>query len=161
MKKILVMGLAAVATLGIASCDNQVKPSGEGDKDVLYSGILPAADAQGIIYTLRLEYDADHNYTDGDFAMVENYLQYDSVAASGLKEAVTSYSEGDFKKESKQVDGATVEYIRLIPDAKEGLGAASTTETYFVVNADGSLTMVGPDLQKSEVPGLNYTLTVK
>ncbi|MDE6498581.1 MAG: hypothetical protein K2L21_07975 [Muribaculaceae bacterium] len=165
MKKVLFMMLA-VASLGFVSCnkcDTKAAPAADkgGDKEVLYSGILPAADAQGTVYTLKLDFDDDHNYTDGDFTMVENTLAADTVAASGLKEVATSYTKGDFRKESKQVDGATVEYIRLIPDAKDALGAPSAASGYFVVNEDGSLTMVGADLTKSVNPELNYTLTVK
>lgn len=167
MKKTVLMGLAAVATLGFTACDSSNASSraalstGGGDKEVLYSGILPAADAQGTIYTLKLEFDDDNNYTDGDFTMVENSIVTDTVVASGLKEVATSYSKGDFRKESKQVDGATVEYIRLIPDAKDALGTPSGSSLYFVINPDQSLTMVGADLQKSVNPDLNYTLTVK
>lgn len=164
MKKVLFMMLA-VASLGLVSCDkcdSKAAPAGKGgDKEVLYSGILPAADAQGTVYTLKLEFDDDHNYTDGDFTMVENTLAADTVAASGMKEVATSYTKGDFRKESKQVDGATVEYIRLLPDAKDALGAPSAASGYFIVNEDGSLTMVGADLTKSVNPELNYTLTVK
>lgn len=164
MKKITLLGLALFAAFGFSSCNNADKsaPSGKGgDKEVLYSGILPAADAQGTIYTLKLEFDDDNNYTDGDFTLVENTLAADTVSASGLKEVATSYSKGDFRKESKQVDGATVEYINLIPDTKDLLGAPSAASMYFIINADNSLTMVGADLQKSVNPDLNYTLTVK
>lgn len=166
MKKSLLLGLAAVAALGFTACNKTDCKSGAactkgGDKEVLYSGILPSADAIGTVYTLKLEFDDDHNYTDGDFTLVENTLAADTLAASGLKEAATSYSKGDFRKESKQVDGVNVEYIRLVPKAKDALGAASAASMYFIVNADGSLTMTGTDLQKSENPALNYTLTVK
>ncbi len=165
MKKTLLFGMVALATLGITSCGNSSNPSsvtqkGNGDKEVLYSGILPVADAQGTVYTLKLDFDDDNNYTDGDFTMVENTLASDSLTSSGIKIMATSYSKGDFRKESKEVNGATVQYIRLLPDAKDGLGAASAATTYFLVNADESLTMVGADLQKSETPGMNYTLTV-
>ena len=78
-----------------------------------------------------------------------------------MKEVATSYTKGDFRKESKQVDGATVEYIRLMPDAKDALGTASAASGYFLMNEDGSLTMVGADLQKAVNPEMNYTLTVK
>lgn len=167
MKKTVMLGLAAVAALGFTACNNSNATSGAaqakngGDKEVLYSGILPAADAQGTIYTLKLEFDDDHNYTDGDFTMIENTLATDTVAASGLKEVATSYTKGDFRKESKQVDGTTVEYIRLLPDAKDALGAASASSLYFIINADESLTMVGADLQKAANPEMNYTLTIK
>ena len=164
MKKTVLFGLAAVAALGFTACDNAQKDAQVNtgdDKVVLYSGVLPAADAQGTIYTLKLEFDDDNNYTDGDYTMVENTLVADTLSATGVKEAATSYTKGDFKKLSKQVDGATVEYIQLTPDAKDALGTPSASSLYFIVNPDQSLTMVQADLQKSETPGLNYTLTVK
>lgn len=165
MNKTILLGLAAVAALGFASCDtattsNGATQTGKGDKDVLYSGILPSADAMGTVYTLKLEYDDDHNYTDGDFVMIENTLASDTTTATGFSEAATSYTEGDFTKESKQVGGTTIEYIRLAPDAKDALGTPSAASMYFIVNADGSLTMVGADLQQPAIPDL-YTLTVK
>lgn len=167
MKKTLIIGLAALTTLGFAaccnksdSCDKAADKCCTGDKEVLYSGILPAADAQGTVYTLKLEFEKEHGCTEGDYSMVETTLAPDTVAASGLKEVATSYTKGDFRKESKQIDGTTVEYIRLIPDAKDALGDTSASSTYFIVEEDGSLTMVGADLQKSVIPELNYTLTV-
>ncbi len=169
MKKIILAGVAAIAALGFSACCNSnscdkdaAKAADKGEtKDVLYSGILPSADALATVYTLRLEYDDDNNYTDGDYELIENTLAADTVAASGIKEALTSYSAGDFRKASKEVNGATVEYIELTPDAKDALGAASASSLYFVVNADNSLTMTGASLEKSETPGLNYTLTAK
>ncbi len=166
MRKTLMLEIAAVAALGFVSCNNNKStcsnaPAKGGDKEVLYSGVLPSADALGSVYTLKLEFDDDHNYTDGDFTMVETTLAADTVAASGLKDIAASYTKGDFRKETKQVDGTTVEYIRLIPDAKDALGTPSSASMYFVVNADESLTMVSANLQKSENPDLNYTLTMK
>lgn len=165
MKKTVLFGVAAVAAFAFASCNNSntgaAPVKGSGDKDVLYSGILPSADAQCTVYTLKLEFDDDHNYTDGDFDMVENTFAADTIDASGLKEVLTAYTSGDFRKASKVVDGVTVEYIELIPDAKDALGGGSACSNYFVINPDQSLTMVGADLVKSEMPGMNYTLTVK
>lgn len=167
MKKTLIIGLAALAAIGFTACcdktDSCDKAAGKcctADQEVLYTGILPAADAQGTVYTLKLEFEKEHGCTDGDYTMVETTLAADTVAASGLKEVATSYTKGDFRKESKQVDGATVEYIRLLPDAKDALGTPSASSMYFLVEEDGSLTMVGADLQKSVVSELNYTLTV-
>lgn len=166
MKKSVLFGLAAVAALGLASCGNSCdKKACDGgkcdDKEELYSGILPSADAQCTVYTLKLDWDDDHNYTDGDFEMIENTLAADTIDASGLKEVVTAYTSGDFRKASKEVNGATVEYIELVPDAKDALGGSSAASAYFVINPDQSLTMVGADLEKSEMPGMNYTLTLK
>lgn len=167
MKKVALIGIA-ICALGITACNNSKSNNtattlpvvGHGDKEVLYSGILPAADAQGTLCTIKLEYDDDNNYTDGDFTMVENSIVADTVAAAGIKEVATSYSSGDFCKASKQIDGATVEYIVLTPDAKDVLGAASASPTYFILNADQSLTLVNSNIEMPENPEL-YTLTVK
>ncbi len=164
MKKTVLMGLAVMATLGVTSCNDSnstTKESKEGtDKMELYTGILPSADAQGTVYTLKLDYDNDNNNTEGDFAMTENTLVTDSLSVTGFKQMATSFSEGDFKKESKELNGAKVEYIRLIPDAKDALGTVSSSSSYFVINSDGSLTMVDANLQMPENPE-NYTLSVK
>lgn len=166
MNKFVLLGAAAAAAVGLSACNNSngqsVDPSasnGKGDKEVLYSGVLPAADAFGSVYTLKLDFDDDNNYTDGDFQLVENTLSVDTLG--NVTNLTASYNEGDFRKLSKVVDGATVEYIQLTPDAKDALGTPSASSMYFIVNADQSLTMVNADLQKSETEGLNYTLTVK
>lgn len=165
MKKTAIMMLTLLASIGFTACNNSCDKAkcdkSCNDKEVLYSGILPAADAQGTVYTLKLDFDDDNNYTDGDFTMIENTLAADTVAASGLKEVATSYTKGDFTKTSKQVDGDVINYIRLVPDAKDALGTASSSTMYFIINADESLTMVGEDLQKAADPAMNYTLTVK
>ncbi len=156
--------LTVMASLGFTACNNTCdssKTCSKGnDKEVLYSGVLPAADADGTVYTLKLEFDEEHNYTDGDFTMVETSMVTDTVSVQGMKVVATSYSKGDFRKESKVVDGATVDYIRLVPDAKDALGTPSASSDYFIINADESLTMVGADLQKAVNPEMNYTLTV-
>lgn len=168
MKKIILFGAAAlVAAAGLTACNDNAKSCSSegacdksGDKEALYAGVLPAADAAGTAYTLKLDYDDDNNYTDGDYTLIENTLSVDSLTGV-LTDVATSYSEGDFSKKSKAVGDSTVEYIELVPDAKDALGAASASSLYFLVNADQSLTMVGADLSKSENEGLNYTLTVK
>lgn len=164
MKKTLLMALGAAAVISLASCSNDCKEKcnatdGKTTDEVLYSGILPSADAQASVYTLRLDYSKCG--TKGDYQLVENTLAADTTAASSLKEVVTSYTEGDFTCETKVVNGDSVKYIKLVPDAKDALGGASSASNYFVVNADNSLTMTGEDLVKSETPGLNYTLTRK
>lgn len=163
MNKFVLFGAVAAAALGLTACNGNAKSADvsavDGDKEVLYSGVLPSADALGTVYTLKLDFDDDHNYTDGDFALVENSLSVDSVG--NVSEVTTSYTEGDFQKLSRSVDGAEVEYIALTPVAKDALGDVSACSNYFIVNADGSLTMVNADLSRSENTELNYTLTVK
>lgn len=160
MKKTILFALAAVAALGFSACNNSTATtkdssvSRSSSERVLYSGILPSADALGTVYTIRLNYD--DNRTSGDYEMLENTLAGDTTTASGLKEVYTAYTEGDFHRASKQVDGATVEYLQLEPDKN-----VASAPMYFVINADNSITMVGEDLVKTEMPGMNYTLTAK
>lgn len=161
MKKIFV-GIALIS-LALTACDNnRDRNHGSlGDKEELYAGIMPAADAEGILYTLKLDYDDDHNYTDGDFQLVETALIGDTVSAMNLRTGVTSLTEGDFRIETSTAEGETTSYMRLVPDVKESLGAASTSTLYFIVNPDKSLTMVNSDLTKAANDSLNYTLTLK
>lgn len=161
MKKIFV-GIALIS-LALTACDNNrgSNHGSLGDKEELYAGIMPAADAEGILYTLKLDYDDDHNYTDGDFQLVETALLSDTVSAMNLRTGVTSLTEGDFRIETSTAEGETTSYMRLVPDAKESLGAASTATLYFIINPDKSLTMVNSDLTKAANDSLNYTLTLK
>lgn len=156
MKKTVLAGLAAIAALGFTACNSGVTG---GDKAELYSGILPAADAQGNVYTLKLDFDDDNNYTDGDYTLVESSLVSDTTTVVGIKPVAVSYTEGDFKKQSKRTGDATVDYIVLTPDAKDAMGAPSASSMYFVVNSDGTLTMVAEDLQVPANAEL-YTLSV-
>lgn len=168
MKKTALFVLAAGA-LAFTACSNShasnasavagAKDKGH-DKEVLYSGILPAADADGILYTLKLDFDDDHNYTDGDYIMIDNTLVADTTEVSGIKATAVSYYEGDFVKKTRQVNGATVEYLVLTPDAKDLMGAADNHPIYMIVNADESLTVVNSDLDMPAVPEL-YTLKVQ
>lgn len=164
MKKTILTGLAAVAALAFTACHSaekqpsQAQVKGDNDKEVLYSGILPAADAIANLYTVVLDYDGDKNYTEGDYTMVLQSLTSDSTDVSGLKQAAVGYVTGDFKKATKEVNGKTVEYVKLTPE--DYLGASGVTPFYFVVNEDGSLTMTAEDLEVTPSP-LNYTLSVR
>lgn len=163
MNKLILLAAATAAAAGLAACSNTssnaaAPQAGSGDKAVLYSGILPAADADGTAYALRLDYDDDRGYADGDFSLTETTFAIDSAGAAA--EVAASYTEGDFAKKTKTVNGQAVEYIQLAPDAKDALGDASSCSLYFIVNPDGSLTMANADLTPAS-SGLNYTLTAK
>lgn len=145
MKKFLILGLGVIGALSIVSCDNKAASKCQGgDEEILYTAIVPGADNMGTVYSLAMDYDHDDN--DGDYLLVENTLVSDSLAATGFTSSTTSLTKGDFKKLSKTVDGAVVEYIQLVPDAKDALGAPSAGSGFFVINQDGSLTMVAEDL---------------
>lgn len=160
MKKIVLMAGVALATLGFASCDSNKTAKTADDaanapkEDVVdvYSGVLPAADCDGVRYTLTLEYDTDDN--DGDYKLVEAYLQADSTAVGGFKDLKSYASEGDFTVTKK--DGKT--YLKLVKDAKDSQAEAADN-LYFVVDSENAITMTNSDYEVSANPDMNYTLT--
>jgi len=132
---------------------------GKRDMAAVYSGILPAADTDGIRYTLKVDYDDDSNLTKGDYDLVEEYLEANGT--NSYRSIKRVKSEGDFTVMTKTVNGKTVKYLRLVPDAGDSDAEAGTEPMYFRVDSNGSITMVNSDLKASTNPGLNYTLTVK
>ncbi len=160
MKKI-VLGMAALAALGLASCggnnkcDNKANCDGKcEDKVEVFTGVLPGADNEGVRYTLNLEYDDDHNCTEGDYKLDETYLVADSTATDGVRADKSFKSEGDFTITEK--DGKKV--YKLVPDAKDSNAEATLTPMYFILDNDSTLTMVNAELERSVNPDLNYSL---
>lgn len=158
MKKSFYIASAAVAMLAIASCtsnkkaENQTTPQAEVEHVTeVYAGILPAADADGIQYTLLLEYDVDDNFAEGDYNLTETVLTADSTSTTGYVAGATTVSKGDFDVFTK--DGG--KYLKLTDDANE------TDVMYFQVTSDSTIVMVNEELQQSVIPELNYTLTKK
>lgn len=156
MKK-LFLGAAAVAALfamsacsGNKSCDGNACTKGMDD-DMVYTGVLPAADADGVRYTLSLDYDDDHNGNDGDYHLVETYLKGDTTATAGFNDELSFKSKGDFTVEQR--DG--MKYIRLVPKAKK---SSKATSLYFMVDSDSTLTLVNDSLEASPNTAMNYTL---
>lgn len=166
MKKSFYLAAAALAMMSMAACSgNNTNKSCDGDgsckskcKDQVYTGVLPAADAAGVRYTLTLDYDDDHNYTDGDYDLIETYLLTDSVSATGYKDGQSFKSEGDFTvmKGSGENEGKT--YLKLVQDAKDSAKGSNAGPMYFLVESDSTVVMVDSDLQTSVNPDLNYTL---
>lgn len=156
MKKIVFA--AAVAALAFTACNsgNSCKSGNDGDKNELYTGVLPAADADGILYNLSLDFDDDHNFTDGDYHLTETYLMTDTVRGKSF-DGRSFKTEGDFKVETRTVDGKEVKYLKLTPEAKESVGNASSDVLYFIIDSDNSITLTDAELS---MPGdsLNYTL---
>lgn len=162
MKKALLgLFLAPLALASCGNCNNGICNNSGDDKVEIYSGILPAADAEGILYTLRLDYDDDHNFTDGDYDLTQTALVSDSTAMAVVNDGPVNFTEGDFRIQSKNVNGTDTRYIRLVPKAKKSLGAADNSTLYFLVNGDNTLTLVNADLTKAANDSLNYTLTLK
>lgn len=153
MKKTILGACAFAGMLALASCSNgnckgnQCGNSNCSDEDMVYTGVLPAADADGVRYTLTLDYDDDDNCMKGDFDLVETNLKCDSVSGKSC-DASSSKSEGDFTVIEK--DGN--KYLKLV---KKHQAAAPMC---FLVSSDSTLTMVNDSLKVSENPKLNYTL---
>lgn len=154
MKKTHLMVLATLAMLPLAACNDGQKccKSPAPDEDMVYTGILPAADADGIRYTVSLDYD-DDNPSKGDYKLVESYLLQDSTLKVGARDSVSYKSEGDFKVEDAK-GGSSNKYLRLVPDRKY----SDATPLNFLVTSDSTLVLVGPDDTLPEPSGLNYTL---
>lgn len=158
MKKTTILGAAAavLAVAGMASCDGAKSDKGHHDQDKVevYTGVLPAADADGVRYDLRLDYDDDHNFTDGDYDLRETYLTADSTATSGYTDGKSFLSEGDFTV-NKQ-DGKT--YLKLVQDLKDSQAGSNVGPMYFLVESDSTLVLVNDQLRKADNPDMNYTL---
>lgn len=159
MKKIFFLAVAALGLMGMASCSSNScdknKACCDNDKDLIYTGVLPAADAAGVRYLLKLDYD-DKSTERGDYDLLETYVDVDSAAVGGYKDLKTFKSEGDFTSMTK--DGKT--YLKLVADREDSDKGANTETTYFLVASDSTLVLVNADLEESTLPGMNYTLTL-
>lgn len=154
MKKAILFVAAALAMVGMAACSSNDCSKGSCDKakcdsDQIYTGILPAADCDGIRYSLKLDYD--DNGQKGDYDLIEVYLESDTTTVTGIKDSVAYKSEGDFTVVEK--DGK--KYLKLVKDAKDS-NAQASDELYFEVG-EGTITMVNSDLEAAAMPEL-YTL---
>lgn len=155
MKKTFYFAAAALVALAAGACSDKgscTKDSARGDLKEVFTGVLPAADAEGIRYTLNLDYDDDNNYTDGDYALVETYLvtNTDSVSKLSYNDSVSYKSKGDFNVVEKNGN----KYLQLVPDRKYPNASALN----LMVNNDSTLTLVGSNLEPAEPSALNYTL---
>lgn len=151
MKKTILFSAAGLALISMAACSGNCSDKGscaKSDVDEVYTGVIPAADTEGIRCTLLLDYDDSGN--DGDYTFVQTYIQADTTAAIGYSDISTFVTEGDFKVEQK----GDKKYIKLEAD-KSQTGAAATP-VYFVVDSGSAITMTNDQLQVT--PGLNYTL---
>lgn len=153
-----IMAALAVA-MGAASCSHNGKSCNVADvPDRIYTGVLPAADAEGVRYTLKLDYDDDKGNLAGDYDLVEAYLVSDSISKTGHKDSSLFKSEGDFVIEDGTGENAGKRYIKLMSDRKDSSAGSVTGPLYFLVESDSTLVLVDSQLKQSETPGLNYTL---
>lgn len=148
----------ALAIAALAGCSEHKQNDGGKDVNPVtdstdrheeYTGVLPAADTEGIEYTLHLKYDSDDNFTEGDYRMHQVYMS--------ATNPVTYDSKGNFKVLTGTPRSATQKYLRLISDPANN---APTDTTYFVVSSDSTITMTGSDLVPA-ASGLDYTLKLK
>lgn len=155
MKKTFCMAAAALAVLAMTSCGNCNNKCNKGEKidDLTYTGILPAADAEGIRYSLKLDYDDDKNNMEGDYDLVETYLLSDSLAVAGVRDGASYKSEGDFTV----VEQGGKKYLKLVKD-QEDSNTNAASNLYFEVSSDSTLTMVNSELQPAANSDLNYTI---
>lgn len=156
MKKPFYLAAAALAMLAMsACCGNKSCNNGNCEKmdDMTYTGVVPAADGPGIRYTLKLDYEDDKNNMEGDYDLVESYLEADSVATNGVKDNVSYKSEGDFTV----VEQNGKKYLKLVKDAKDSAPEAAAN-LYFEVTNDSTITMVNAELQPAANDSLNYSL---
>lgn len=156
MKRPIYLAAAALVMFGMAACSgNKSCNGGKCDKmeDLTYTGIVPAADGPGVRYTLQLDYDDDKNNMEGDYDLVETYLEADSVATNGVKDNVSYKSEGDFSV----VEQNGKKYLKLVKDVKDS-SAEAATNLYFEVTNDSTITMVNAELQPAVNDSLNYSL---
>lgn len=157
MKKMIYFAAAALSMVSMAACSGN-KCGGNGKcapaiPDEVYAGILPVADADGMSYTLRLDYDDDKGNKAGDYDLTEQVLVSDSTNFLGLTPSATFLSEGDFTVVEK--DGN--KYLKLVKDVKNSNAAASGTLT-FLVASDSTLVMVNDVTMETPTDVAAYTL---
>ena len=147
MKKHYLLIAAGLVTLMSCSQNSQkataTDETAATDRVEVYKGVLPAADTEGIEYTVNLEYDADSNYTDGDFTMTQVYMSETDPA--------TFTSKGDFAVLTGTPESSSQRYLRLVAEENP------SDTTYFIVTNDSTITLVGSDLTPSVV--MSYDLT--
>lgn len=156
---------AAVAMVALSACSgNSGKCTGDKecklDKKELYTGVLPAADAAGMRYQLKLDWD-DDDCNKGDYDLRETVLVADSTNVAGVSDGKTFDSEGDFTVMKGNGDNAGKTYLKLVRDSKDSDPESNAGPMYFLVESDSTLVMVNSDLQVSETPDLNYTLKLQ
>lgn len=150
MKQIFCLAAIAAAVISMASCSSRNCQGKSGDRDEVYTGVVPAADCAGVRYTLALDFDDDNNYTDGDYKLVQTYLVADSTASLNYKDADSYKEKGDFTVAEK----GGKKLIKLIPDPRHGGGQP----LYFLIDNDSTLTMTNAEMDAPVDASLNYTL---
>ena len=139
--------MAASCAGNKAKCDDAQCAAAEEKttEEVIYTGLLPAADAAGIQYILKLDYSESKDSVKGEYDLYEVYLVSDSAVEGALKNVVDVTTEGEFAGFEK--------------DGKQYLKLEGSTPVFFVVDSDSTVTLVNSDLEPGAA-GLNYTLNI-
>lgn len=144
---------AAIVAMIAASCSSKANKCDDAQcaaeetvsTEVVYAGLLPAADAEGVQYLLKLNYISEGDSVMGAYDLHEMYLTADSAANS-----VEVATEGAFVGLDK--DGKS--YLKLSPESNPA------SEMFFLVESDSTIVLVNSELEPSANPELNYTLTL-
>ncbi len=147
MKITLCCAAAVAAMFALSACSGKAKQENAAEssntpaptRQETYAGIVPAADARGIQYTVVLDYTGDNA---GQYDLTQVYMKGDST--SQFK------SSGKFAAGKDTTSGK--QYIKLA-------GQSPTEDVYFVVATDSTIVMADATLATPDIPGMNYTLT--
>ena len=147
MKKLFLTATAAVALVAMVACSGKKAEATEENADATattvkaaYTGILPAADCDGVWYTLQLNGDK--------YDMIETYFALDTAANAGINELVSVKSEGTVENLEK----GGFNYIKLTPSTQDAA-------ICFLNATDSTLIMLNAELETPAAPDF-YTLNI-
>ena len=148
MKKLFFIATATIAILGMAACSGKKAADAEAAATdtitvakAAYTGILPAADCDGVWYTLQLN--------DGNYDMIETYFALDTTANLGINEILSVKSEGTYTT----VDKNGFSYLKLTPSVHD----SAVKDICFLNATDSTLIMLNDSLETPTAPDF-YTL---
>lgn len=160
MKNVMSIIVIVIGLMTITSCSSKCENKTDNlcpNKTEVYTGVIPAADALGLRYTLLLSFNDDNSRMNGDYKAVETFLAGDTASITGVKDMSSFISAGNFSLIKGDGENTGKSYIKL----EQGKGEKSIGEpytTFFLIDSDSTITMVNEMLQPSEMPGVNYTL---
>ncbi|WP_373843391.1 copper resistance protein NlpE N-terminal domain-containing protein [Bacteroides heparinolyticus] len=152
MKKVMMIAAIAAALVSCKSKGTNNNDSASTNEtvmavtenaaaEVVYKGILPAADGPGIQYVLKL--DNINSTEEGTYTLETTYLE---AEGAGKDKSFTS------KGKKQDVNNEKKTAIKLIPDD-------SDTPIYFVIVNDSTLRLVNEELQEA-AGELNYDIVL-
>ena len=148
MKKLFFIATATIAILGMAACSGKKAADAEAAATdtitvakAAYTGILPAADCDGVWYTLQLN--------DGNYDMIETYFALDTTANLGINEILSVKSEGTYTT----VDKNGFSYLKLTPSVND----SAVKDICFLNATDSTLIMLNFSLKDPTATEI-YTL---